>query len=201
MRLGSGHFMGKPDGFMEVEYATVALAATYVDTGDIPDLSGLFASELAHGWPELAVSLGGAHDGVVNAIDLMISRGTTWFKGDNGLASLDVPNGLLAVSGSAEVAFQSDQLARAANTGSTSGTALSSAVFSEALSIALTRNANLSVTLALAAAQILNFQTQFKADGTSAVSTFDFESKRSATAANVIQAVIKNQLATADRSA
>jgi hypothetical protein len=201
LRLASSHFMGKADGFLEAEYTIAALKAIYFDPGDAPDLTGLFATELGFSWPELAVSLGGDHAGTVNSIDCTISRATGRFKGDNGLASLDVPNGLFSVAGSAEVAFVSDDLARAANTGSTSGTDLTAAIFSEALSIVLARGANLGVALTLAAAQISNFQTAFKADASTATSTFDFNSKRSTTLGDVITAVTKNAIAHADRSA
>jgi hypothetical protein len=200
MRLGSGHVMSQPGGFVEVEYATQALAATYLDPGAAPDLTGLFATDLALSWAELAISLGGVHSGVVNKLDLMIDRGTNRFPGDNGLNSLDVPNGLLAVTGSLDVAFTSDDLERAANTGSSTGTALTSAVFSEALSIALTRSANLSIVLSMLQASISNFKTPMNPDGTPAVSSFDFDSLRQATISDAIQAVVKNGQATADRS-
>lgn len=199
MRLKSAHITSAPGGFIEVEYDTLAMAATYVDAGSIPVLPA-FATELAHSWPELAVSLGGVHGGTANKLDLMIDRGTSPFQGDNGLGVLDVPNGLLAVSGSLEVAFVSDALERSANTGSPTGTALTSTVFSEALSIALTRTADLGVTLALAGAQIENFKTAFSADGKPAISSFDFDSLRQATISDAIQAIVKNALAHADRS-
>jgi hypothetical protein len=200
MRLKSAHITGAPGGFIEVEYDTRAMAATYVPIGSAPDLTGLFTTELAHSWPELAVSLGGVHSGTANKLDVMIDRGTNFFQGDVGLGVLDVPNGLLAVSGSLEVAFISDALERSANTGSPTGTALTSTVFSEALSIALTRNGNLGVTLSMAGVQIQNFKTQFKTDASPAISSFDFDSLRQATISNVIQAVVKNALAHADRS-
>lgn len=200
VRIASGHFMSKPGGMVEVEYQLEGLKSTYIDPGSAPDLSGLFVDELGHSWPELTATLGGSHTGVVNSFDCTISRATGRFPGDNGLFSLDVPNGLLSVTGSLEVAFQDDDLTRAANTGTTSGTVVTTTVFSEALTLALARGANLGVSLAMAAVQISNFKNALKTDASPAVSTFDFDSKRSATIADLITAVTKNDVATADRS-
>lgn len=197
-RLSRAAFSSQPGQMVDVEYTVAALKATLHDTE--PDLTGLFADELGHSWPELAVSLGGSHTGIVNNMSITINRNTGYFSGDNGLQALDVPNGLFAVDGSLEVAFQDDSLFRAANTGTTTGTALSTAVFSEALSIALARGANIGVALSLAAAQIKNFKTAMKTDGSPAVSTFDFSTKRQAALADALTAVVKNAIATATRA-
>lgn len=197
-RLSQAAFSSQPGQMVDVEYSVVALQALLHDTE--PTLTGLFVDELGFSWPELAVSLGGVHSGIVNNMAITIARNTQYFAGDNGLQSLDIPNGLFAVDGSLEVAFQDDSLYRAANTGSTSGTSLSTTVFSEALAIALTRNANLSLTLSLLAAQIKNYKLAMKTDGSPAVATFDFSTKRQAPLADALTSVVKNQLATADRS-
>lgn len=200
VRIASGHFMSKPGQMVEAEYQLEALKSTYIEPGSAPSLAGLFVDELGHSWPELTATLGGVHAGVVNSFDLTVSRATGRFPGDNGLFSLDIPNGLLSVTGSLEVAFQDDDLTRAANTGSTTGTVVTTSVFSEALTLALARGANLGVSFALAAAQISNFKNQLKTDASPAVSTFDFDSKRAATIGDAITTVVKNALAHADRT-
>lgn len=199
-RLASTHVTGGPGDFIEVEYMGNALEATYIDPEDAPDLTGLFADELAMSWAELAVSLGGVHSGVVNKLDLMISRAGQPFPGDNGLKVLDNPNGLLAITGQLEVGFVDDTLTRAANTGTTGGTALTSTVFTEALAIALNRGANLQVALSMAAASIQNFKTAFKTDGSTAISSFDFDVLRQADVADALTAVVKNAIVHSDRS-
>jgi hypothetical protein len=195
-RIGKAAYTAQPGGMVEAEYTVQAIGATFVNAGSAPSLAGLQVSEEPFTWAELAVSLGGVHDGIVNQFQLMIDRNTGRFVGDNGLSSLDVPNGLLAVSGNLEVAFQDDLLWRAANTGTTSGTALTTAMFEEALAIDLTRGAGLELKFLLAAMRIQNYKTSLKTDGSPASATFDFKSKRSATVSDVIQTVVKNSYAT-----
>lgn len=197
-RIASGHYTTQPGAALEAEYTVEALKATYGVSQ--PTLTSLFVDELPFSWANLAASLGGVHAGVVNSLDLTISRGTTRFAGDNGLVSLDVPNGLLSVNGSLEVAFQDADLTRAANTGTTSGTVLTDTIFEEALALDFTRGSLLEVKLLLAAMQIGNFKTALKTDASPAVSTFDFNSKRQTTISDAIQSVVKNALAHADRS-
>jgi hypothetical protein len=198
VRIASAKFDSQPGGELAVEYTLEALKATYLDAD--PTVTGLFVDELPFSWANLSASLGGVHEGVVNSVSCTVSRGTTRFPGDNGLNSLDVPNGLLAVTGSLEVAFQNDDLTRAANTGTTTGTVVTTDVFDEALALDFTRGASLQVKLAMADMQIGNFRTALKTDASPAVSTFDFNSKRQATISNAIQSLVKNAIATATRA-
>jgi len=197
-RIAQADFSSQAGSAWEAVYTTTALQA--IMHAAEPDLTGLLIDELPFTWPEVAISLGGVHGGVVNTASLSIARATGRFPGDNGLTSFDIPNGLASVSGSLEVAFEDDSLWRAANTGSTVGTVLTPNVFSEAIAIALTRGAGLELAFNLAAAQIKNFKTALKTDASPATSTFDFKSLRSATLSNVIQTVVKNAIAHGDRS-
>jgi len=196
VRFGQAVYTAQPGGLVESEYTLQAISAIAVDAGSAPDLTGLQVDEEPFTWAELAVSLAGVHAGIVNQFQLTINRNTGRFPGDNGLSSLDVPNGLLAVSGNLEVAFQDDTLWRAANTGSTAGTDLTTTIFEEALAIDLTRGAGLELKFALAAMRIQNFKTAIKTDGSPATATFDFKSKRSATVSDVVQSIVKNSYAT-----
>ena len=195
-RLGQAVYSGQPGGLVESEYTVQALTAIAVDSGSAPALAGLQVDEEPFTWAELAATLGGVHAGVVNQFQLTINRNTGRFVGDNGLSSLDVPNGLLAVSGNLEVAFEDDTLWRAANTGTTTGTALTTTIYEEALALDLTRGTDLELKFLLAAMRIMNFKVALKTDGSPATATFDFKSKRSATLSDVIQSVVKNSYAT-----
>jgi hypothetical protein len=134
---------------------------------------------------------------------LLIKRDTKRFDGDNGLASLDVPNGLFSVTGSLEIAYEDDSLLRAANTGSAVGTDLTTTVFDESLEFLFKRGSGaseLSVDLTIADAQITNYKVALKTDASPAVATFDFNSKRQTDVTQIITAVVKNQVPHADRS-
>jgi hypothetical protein len=198
VRIGRGAFTSQPRQAWEAEYTLAGLKATYGVSE--PDPTGLFADELPFTWPELTATLGGVHDGVVNSCQLTVDRNTGRFEGDNGLTSLDVPNGLLAITGALEVAFQNDDLTRAANTGATSGTVLTTTLFYESLVIALARGANLGTTFTLADVGITDFKNQLKTDGTPAVSTFNFYAKRQADILDTLTTVVKNAIALAARA-
>lgn len=197
-RIGQLTLASQEGGGVEATYKAEALQALM--GADAPDLTGLFADELPFSWAELAVSLGGVHGGIVSQYQLDINRNTGRFQGDNGLESLDIPNGLMAVTGNLSVAFEDDTLWRAANTGATDGTALTTTIFEESLDIDHTRGPDLEAKFSLANARITNFKNKVQTDGKPAVSTFDFASARSATLSDVIQTLVKNAIAHADRS-
>jgi hypothetical protein len=198
-RISIGEYSAKSGSVAaEVVYTLEALKATLGVVA--PSLTGLEVSELPHTWAEFAATLGGVHGGGVDEWSLKIARNTGRFPGDNGLTSLDIPNGLASVMGSMTVAYQDDALLRAANTGSTGGTALTTTPFSEAVTLDLVRGAGLEVKFALAAAQIKNYKAAIKTDASPATASFDFKSLRDATLANFIQTVVKNALPHADRT-
>jgi hypothetical protein len=195
-RLAQGAFTSQAGAGWESEYTVVALKALLGESE--PDLTGLIVDELPFTWADVAVSLGGTHGGIVNTASLIVARNTKAFAGDNGLQSLDIPNGLVVVSGSLEVAFEDDALLRAANTGSTSGTALTTSVFSEAIAIDLHRGTR-ETKFELAHAQIKNPKTAVKTNADPATMTFDFKSKRSTTLSDVIKTTVRNGVAVASR--
>lgn len=197
-RLSQLALSSQEGGGCEGEYTIEALVATMGVAQ--PDLTGLQVDEQPFTWAELAVSLGGVHGGIVSDYSLTINRNINRFMGDNGLESLDIPNGLLAVSGSLTAAFEDDQLWRAANTGTTAGTVLTTSIYEESLAIDHTRGAALEAKFALNAARITNYQVKLATDGKPATASFDFKSKRDDTLSNVIQTIFKNAVATGDRS-
>ena len=196
-RLSQAAYSSQAGAAWEAEYTVVALQALL---GELePDLTGLVVDELPFTWPDTTVTLGGVHGGTVNQAQLTISRGTNAFPGDNGLVALDIPNGLFGVSGNLEVAFEDDALLRAANTGDTAGTALTTTTFSESVVIDLLRGANREVKFTLTDAQIKNFQVSLKTDASPATATFDFKAKRNVTLADVITTIVKNAVASDPR--
>lgn len=200
VRIAQGKYDTTPGSALAVEYTLLGLNATY--GVDEPDVEELFVDELPFSWANLAATVGEEHTGVVNNLSLTISRGTTRFSGDNGLGSLDVPNGLLDITGNLEVAFENDQLTRGANTGEVDGTDITDLIYESALSFDFTRGDDLEVKLALAAIQIGNLRTALKTDASPAVTTFDFNHKRTSPSAiaDAIQSIVKNGFVTADRT-
>lgn len=197
-RIAQAVISSAPGQAFDAEYTVAGLKSVYLD--DEPDLDGLFIDELPHVWPELTANIEGITDGTLNALSLTINRNTGRFPGDVGLADYDVPNGLVAVTGNATVAFEDDDLTRLANTGDAAGTELSTLIAEKSLAFVLARGADLGVEFDIAAAQITNVQTALNTDASPAVTTFDFQSKRQDDITDVITAIIKNAITTSDRS-
>lgn len=199
-RIGQGVYTCTPGQGASSEYTVVALAATYLDSE--PDISGLLTDELPFTWADLAVSLGGDHNGIVQTFSLTISRNTGRFEGDNGLKSLDVPNGLVAITGSAEIAFEDDALTRAANTGDPTGTDLSTTIYETELEFDFSRaGGDEEVDFDLATVQLSSLRTAPKTDGSPATTTFNFNTKRVPDAVDtLVVATVKNAFVHADRN-
>jgi hypothetical protein len=199
-RIAQGVFTSQPGQALSVEYTLAGLSAVYLDAE--PTVTDLFDDdELPHVWPELTGTLGGVHDGTINNLSLTVSRNTGRFEGDNGLTSLDVPNGLVAITGSLEVAFQNDDFTRAANTGSTSGTALTTDIYDTSLVLDFLRAAGAEeVKFDLESIQITNLRTALKTDASPAVTTFDFNAKRVDDISTLLVATVKNGFIHADRN-
>lgn len=198
IRFGQGSYSSSPGNGWEVEYALLGIEATYLDAE--PDVDGLFVDEQPHTWPEYVTSLAGDQPGTVNQASLVINRNTTRYPGDNGFSSFDVPNGLIAVTGSLELAAEDDEILRAANTGAVDGTALTTEIFDESLAMELTRDADTGIRFDVAAIQFQNTKVAVKTDGSVATLTTDFQSKKQADITTLIATLVKNQAENADRS-
>lgn len=200
VRFGQLVATSQEGGAVETEFTLAALKALFLDLEDAPDLADLFVDEQPFTWAELAVSLGGDHDGIVTQYSLTVNRNANRFQGDNGFQSLDIPNGLFAVNGSMTVAFEDDELWRAANTGTVDGDELTTTIFEESIDIDHARGTDLEAKFSLANAQITNFKTKIETDGKPATASFDFKSSRSDDVTDVLTTVVKNAIAHADRT-
>lgn len=195
-RIAQATITRQPGAAAEVEYTITGLKATM----GVSEPTPTFIDELPFTGAEFTATIGGSAPGTVNQATLTISRNTGRYPGDQGLTSYDVPNGLVAVGGNLEIAFENDDLWRAANTGTTGGTVLTTTLYEQSLNLSYVRGSNLKAEFDMNAIQIDNFRTALRTDGSPAVSTFDFTSKRQATIANLIEALFWNNITSIDRS-
>lgn len=200
VRIGQAVYSSQPGQAVDAEYTLVALKATVGE--DEPDVEGLLADELPYSWANFRATVGELDSGIVNSFQITLNRNTTRFSGDNGLGSLDVPNGLAAVNGNLEISYQNDDLSRAVATGATDGTDLTDAIYDTDLTLDLTRGTgpDSEVELSMAAVQLSNLRTPAKTDGSPAVTTFDFNGKRQADISDLIAAFVQNDITHADRT-
>lgn len=201
VRIGQAVFSSTPGNGWEVEYTFLGLEAVFADVEDAPDLDGLFVDEQPHTWPEYQTTLGVDTPGTVNSMSLTINRNTNRFQGDiPGFKSFDLPNGLFGLTGSFQLAFEDDEIIRAAHTGAVDGTALTTEIFDEALELDLTRDPDTGINFAMAGVQFSSTKLAVHTDGAVAVLDVDYQAKKQADITDAITSLVKNQMEKADRT-
>lgn len=158
-----------------------------------PVLAAVTESPLVY--PQVTVSKGGSDPGTVDSFSIDINQNATMLPGDSGLSNYDIQFGQFAVSGTMSLLFQNDQDYRAFNTGSTSGTALSSTIFAEALTLTATVNANLSVSFVMTQVEYTSYPVGLDVSGAPIRVSMGFRAKPQTTIANTLSIVTKNQTA------
>jgi len=146
-------------------------------------------------YPEVTITKGGSATGVIDSFELTIAQNRTLIPGDTGMAAGTTANGMLSVTGSLSILFETDAERRLFYTGTTGGTTPTSTVGSEALNIAVVRNANLSITFDLDNVIPTNVTVPANTDGSPIRMGYEFQAKRDATLANVVECVVRNAVA------
>jgi hypothetical protein len=146
-------------------------------------------------YPEVTITKAGVASGVIDSFELTVTQNRSLVVGDTGLSAGAIVPGMFAVTGSLSILFESDAERRLFHTGSTGGTTPTSTVGSEALNIAVVRNANLSITFDLDNVIPTNVTVPANTDGSPIRMGYEFSAKRDATLANVVECVVKNQIA------
>ncbi len=98
-----------------------------------------------HVYPEVTVTIGGATTAIVESFDMNFENQAQLIPGDTGLYMADMGLGELQVRGTMTLLFESDAEYRRHLTGSTSGTAPTTTVASQTLSIKALVSGSLSV--------------------------------------------------------
>ncbi len=190
-RVTSLTVSGQAGGALTYAVTWAGLSATLGSTD--PVLAAVSQTPLVY--PNVTVTKGGATPGTVDSFDLTINNSGAMVQGDSGLANIDYVFGLFSVSGTMSLLFQSDADYRAFHTGSTSGTALSSTIFAEALTILAQVNANLSVSFVMTQVEYTAYPLAPNVDGSPIRVAMAFRAKPQATIANTLSIVTKNAVA------
>lgn len=159
-------------------------------------------SELPFVYPEVTNTLAGSAPGTVDEFELTIARGGQRIQGDLGLKSQDYVPGKLVVSGSITkyptLDSSGDDYQRAVDVGSKSGTAITTAIYTETLNIKALRTANLSIEFDMDEVEYTTRQAGPRTDGSPLVEVLAFRTPPQATLAGDVTCVLKNAKATPD---
>jgi hypothetical protein len=178
--------------------ATVTVEALSFNGGATAPVSPAAGSDLPYVYPELVVTRGGVADGTNSQVTLTIARNGARAQGDNGFSSLDYVNGLFSIAGQITRYADTDAYRRRVDTGSATGTALTTTIYSETLEIKATRDANTSVDISIAAVSYPTDVAAVDTAGNPLAEVLGFRSLPQSTLAGNVTVVIKDQLATPD---
>lgn len=148
---------------------------------------------------ELAASYAGVHLGTTKQVQAKISRNLSRAQGDNGFTALDIVPGLIQFDGQMSRYTQDDTLLRAVDTGTDTGTAITTTIKEIALSILYSRGSGGSAMSWLVTSPNVAELTRDEAlqlDGKPYVEVMGFEARRSAGFASYVTAVTVNDKAT-----
>jgi hypothetical protein len=147
-------------------------------------------------YPEVTVTKGGSAPGTVESFELTIANNGVALHGDKQINPYEYVWGELAVSGSITYLFQTDADYRSFHTGTSSGTAFSTTLFTESLSIKAAKSVNLSVEAVLAGVAYTAYPVPGSPGGDPIRVAATFNSQPQTAIADYISLITKNTVAT-----
>ena len=147
-------------------------------------------------YPEVTVTRGGAAPLTVEDFSIDIENGGDVLQGDGAMLPYDYVWGKLEVSGSMTMLFENDQDYRRFLTGSTSGTAFTTTIASQTLSINCVRSAILGVEFVFAGVVLSGYDISPDPGGDPIRASIEWYSNPQAAIADYISIKTKNQVAT-----
>lgn len=191
VRVTSATFTGSAGQGIQASYALAGLSAL-VNQSE-PGTPATFSTDVAMTYPDVTVTRGGTHNGDVDAFSITIDRAGQYFHGDNGLTAADHPNGLFACTGSATIAFQNNQEYNAFNTGSTSGTSLTTTLYNQSLTILIAIDSNTSIQFTSSGIIYTAFPIGLDTGGAPITVAAAFQTQPQSTWSNNMTVAVKNQ--------
>lgn len=182
IRGGSGQALG---------YSASFLGTTALHGETDPVLTPSAMDPLTY--PDVLVTLGGVTTDIVTGFELTSSKGSFPIQGDTGMALSDVMLGRWSVTGFLDVLAETDAKWRLWLTNSTSGTATSPVIATEALTITATRDAATNeVSMVMTAVELRRIGIAPNPDGSPVFYRYEFAAKPQATIANTLSIISKH---------
>jgi hypothetical protein len=163
-RLASVQFTGTDEGQTELRVTGISWVVLGVLHGvTAPDPLPAVKDELPFIFAEAAISYDGSHPGTTSAFTVTVNRNTTRAQGDSGFRALDAVNGKLQVDGSLTRYTADDTIMRLVDTGSTTGTDITSDIGTESASILFTRGSGSTLRSFLIALTEISYESREEA--------------------------------------
>lgn len=149
-RIGTLNLSGGAGQAILCQVETMGLTALFGAT----DSATAVVSDLPFTYPMACLSLGGSPPATVEAFTFNINNNADFIQADCALGPYDVVMGRLAIDGSFTYLLQSDADYRNFHTGSPTGTAFSTVLFQEAVSLTLNDSLGDTIVASTAGAAI-----------------------------------------------
>lgn len=142
----AGTVTGQDEGQTEFRVTGLTFLATGVVHGgsEPAGIDALVKDELPFLYAECSVKYAGSSPGTTSQVTVNINRNSTRVFGDNGFTARAIVHGKLQVDGQVTRYVEDDDTLRAVDTGSESGTTLTTDIFEEAFQLTMTRGAGAS---------------------------------------------------------
>jgi hypothetical protein len=191
-RIGTLTLRGGANQALSYSIAGAGITATYGETQ--PVLAQSTVNPLVY--PNVTVTLGGVTTDIVESFELTSDKTLSVIQGDTGMVPSEIQPGRWGVTGTLTILFETDAKWRAWLSGTTSGTATSQTMFTEALTITATTGASDSVSAVMTAVELRQIDLAPDPSGEALRYTYQFSAQPQATIANTFSIVTINSIAT-----
>lgn len=199
-RLSQAQFTGQDEGDTELRVTGITWVVLGVTHGiTAPTPLPAVKDELPFIYAEAAISYAGSHLGTTSAFTVTVNRNITRAQGDSGFRALDAVLGKIQVDGSFTRYTADDDTMRLIDTGTTSGTAITSDIGTESASILFERGTGASLLSFLIALTEISYETREEAlnlDGTPYKEVLGFRTQPQALESDHMALVTVNAKAT-----
>jgi hypothetical protein len=201
-RLFGGQFTSQDDSDTELRVTGLAFVALGVtDNVTAPDPLPTPDPELPFVHAEAAIKYATVHLGLTKQVTVTVNRNGGRRQGDSGFRAADATPGKFAVDGTVSRYTQDNAMQRAIDTGSKTGTAATTDIYTEGFSVTYERGSGGTLRRFMIAATEISYATRDEAednDGNPYVEVLGFRTEPQAALADNLSMVTINGKATPD---
>lgn len=146
-------------------------------------------------WPKVTVTKGATTADVISEVEVTIDNGGEYIEGDNGLEPVDYIFGRWLVTGQIMVLFEDDDHFREFHGGSAAAVTPGETIFSEDLTITITRAADDEVKFIMTSVEYQSYDLESNAAGSVLRVPMAFRAKAQTAISDTFRVEVKNNIA------